>query len=289
MLAHQDLGGARRVALESLEDMRRWSGPSEDAVAILQTIAQAQGAFAEALRLGSLPGAGGTALEREAADGRVAILAAEAAAAMGGRERAARFAAQTTDPAAAVYIQALAVDPGRGPAALAAASRRALAAAFTPEQIRRALYQLAAVGQLSDADIAVAEGRGAVSPEAVTVLTARNDAAGGQTDAAVAVLRAHRDTYPSAAELLIEILKLAGRLDEAVEESGRAVAAFGDSTFAHNRLNILARAGRQEEAEAYATSLLASATALMPEQRLRLRQVLIQNRFIDGDFAAAEP
>ena len=26
----------------------------------------------------------------------------------------------------------------------------------------------------------------------------------------------------------------------------------------------------------------------MPEQRLRLRQVLIQNRFIDGDFAAAE-
>jgi hypothetical protein len=76
VLAHQDLGGARRVALESLEDMRRWSGPSEDAVAILQTIAQAQGAFAEALRLGSLPGAGGTALEREAADGRVAILAA---------------------------------------------------------------------------------------------------------------------------------------------------------------------------------------------------------------------
>ena len=99
------------------------------------------------------------------------------------------------------------------------------------------------------------------------MLTARNDAAGGQTDAAVAVLRAHRDTYPSAAELLIEILKLAGRLDEAVEESGRAVAAFGDGTFAHNRLNILARAGRQEEAEAYATSLLASATVY----RFRIR------------------
>ena len=94
------------------------------------------------------------------------------------RERAARFAAQTTDPAAAVYIQALAVDPSRGPTALAAAWRRALAAAVTPEQIRRALYQLAAIGQLADADIAVAEGCGAVSPEAVTVLTARNDAAG---------------------------------------------------------------------------------------------------------------
>ena len=120
------------------------------------------------------------------------------------------------------------------------------------------------------------------------MLTARNDAAGGQTDAAVAVLRAHRDTYPPAADLLIEILELAGRRDEAVEESDLAVAAFGDGTFAHNRLNILARTGRQEDAEAYATSLLASASALMPEQRLRLRQVLIQNRFTDGDFATAE-
>ncbi len=288
VLAHLDLGRARQLALESLEDMRRWSGLSEDAVAILQTIATAQGAFAEALRLGSLPGAGGTALEREAADGRVAVLAAEAAAATGDLERAARFAAQTTDPAAAVYIQALAVDPSRGPAALAAAWRRALAAAFTPEQVRGALYQLAAVGQLADTDIAVAERCEAVSPEAVTVLTARNDAAGGQTDAAVGVLRAHRDTYPPAADLLIEILELAGRLDEAVEESGRAVAAFGDGTFAHKRLNLLVRAGRREEADAYATSLLASASALVPEQRLRLRQVLIQNRFIDGDFAAAE-
>jgi tetratricopeptide (TPR) repeat protein len=288
VLAHQDLGQARQLALESMEDMRRWSGPSEDAVAILQTIATAQGAFAEVIRLGSLPGAGGTALEREAADGRVAILAAEAAAATGDRERAARFAVQTADPAAAVYIQALAVDPSHGPTAVAAAWRRALAAAATPEQIRRALYQLAAVGQLADADIAVAEGCEAVSPEAVMVLTARNDAAGGQTDAAVAVLRAHRDTYPPAADLLIEILELAGRLDEAAEEAGHAVAAFGDGTFAHKRLNLLARAGRQEEADAYATSLLASASALMPEQRLRLRQVLIQNRFIDRDFTAAE-
>jgi hypothetical protein len=38
----------------------------------------------------------------------------------------------------------------------------------------------------------------------------------------------------------------------------------------------------------YATSLLASPSALAPEQRIRLRQVLIQQRFGTRDFTAAE-
>ena len=147
VLAHQDLGRARVLAQECLEDMRRWAGPSEQAVLILQQIAFVQGAFAEVIRLGSLPGAGGTALEREAAGSQVAVLAAEAAAAMGNRELAASFAAQTTDPATAAFIEALATDPSRGPAVLAGAWRTALAAATTHEQTRRALYQLAAVSQ----------------------------------------------------------------------------------------------------------------------------------------------
>ena len=288
VLAHQDLGRAQALAAQCLEDMRRWAGPSEHAVAILQQIATVQGAFAEVVRLGSLPGAGGTALEREAADGQVAVLAAEAAAAMGNRDLAASFAAQAADPGAAAFIAAVAADPGRGPAALAVSWRAALAAGITHEQTRRALYQLAAVGKLTGADIAVGEDRGSVSAEAAAVLAARSDAANGQADAAVTVLREYRDRYPPAAELLIEVLELAGRADEALEECGRAITRFGDGTFAHAKLNILARAGRQLEAEAYATSLLASPSALVPEQRIRLRQVLIQNRFDARDFAAAE-
>jgi tetratricopeptide (TPR) repeat protein len=288
VLAHQDLGRARALAQECLEDMRRWAGPSERAVAILQQIATVQGAFAEVIRLGSPRGADGTALEREAADGEVTVLAAEAAAATGNHDLAASFATQTTDPAAAAFIEALATDPSTGPVALAAVWRNALAAATTHEQTRRALYQLAAVGQLTGADIAAGEGRGSVSAEAIAVLTARNDAANGHADPAVTVLREYRDAYPPAAELLIEVLEHAGRTEEALEESDLAIARFGDSTFAHNKLNILARAGRQQEAEAYATSLLASPRALAPEQRIRLRQVLIQNHFNARDFAAAE-
>ena len=288
VLAHQDLGRARALAFQCLEDMRRWAGPSEQAVAILQQIATAQGAFAEALRLGSPPSAGGTALEREAADSQVTVLAAEAAAAMGNRDLAASFAAQAADPAAAAFIEALATAPSRGPAAIAAAWRTALAAASIHEQTRRALYELAAAGQLTSADIAAAEGRESVSVEAIAVLTARNDAASGRADAAVSVLSEHRDAYPPAAELLIEVLELARRTGEALEECDRAITRFGDGTFAHSKLNILVRAGGQAEAEAYGTSLLASPSALQPEQRIRLRQALIQHRFDGRDFAGAE-
>jgi hypothetical protein len=42
VLVHQDLGRARALAFQCLEDMRRWDGPSEDAVAVLQQIATAQ-------------------------------------------------------------------------------------------------------------------------------------------------------------------------------------------------------------------------------------------------------
>jgi tetratricopeptide (TPR) repeat protein len=42
VLVHQDLGRARALAFQRLEDMRRWDGPSEDAVAVLQQIATAQ-------------------------------------------------------------------------------------------------------------------------------------------------------------------------------------------------------------------------------------------------------
>jgi hypothetical protein len=288
VLAHQSMSRARALALECLEDMRRWAGPSEHAVAVLQQTAYAQGAFAEVIRLGSLPAAGGSALEREASASEVSVLAAESAAAMGNRELAASFAAQTTDDAAVAFIGAVATDTSTGPAALAAAWRKALNAATAHEHIRRALYQLAALGQLTGDDIAAARDKGSVTEQAIAVLVARNDAANGQTDPAVTGLRAHRDTYSPAAELLIEVLDRAGRTEEALEESDLAIARFGGPTFAHNKLNMLAQAGRQQEAEAYATSLLASRSALAPEQRIRLRQVLIQKRIDARDFAGAE-
>jgi tetratricopeptide (TPR) repeat protein len=290
VLAHGDLGRGQALALQARDDMRRWAGPSERAVMVLQQIRTAQGAFQEVIRLATPESEGGGALDREAADGEVAVLAAEAAAAMGKRALAATFASRTADPTAASFITAIAADPAGPAPAIAAAWRVALKSAANPEQQRRSLYQLAAIGELSTEDIADGETRGALTAETAQILIARAQAANGQTEDAVDTLREHRDNHPGAAELLIEVLEDAGRIDEALDECDLAINRFGDGggTTAHNKLNILARAGRQEDAEAYATSLLASSSALAPEQRIRLRQKLIQNRLMASDFAAAE-
>ena len=243
--------------------MRRWAGPSEQAVAILQQIATAQGAFAEALRLGSPPGAGGTALEREAADST-----GDGPRRGGGRRdgqprtrsqlRRADRQTRPRRPSSRRSPLTPAVDPppSRPPGALPLQPPALTSKPAAPCTSWRQPASWPAPTSPS------AEGRESVSAEAIAVLTARNDAANGQADAAVAVLREHRDAYPPAAELLIEVLELAGRADEALEECDRAITRFGDGTFAHDKLNILVRAGRQEEAEAYATSLLASPSAL---------------------------
>jgi hypothetical protein len=55
----------------------------------------------------------------------------------------------------------------------------------------------------------------------------------------------------------------------------------------NGHLNILARSGREDEAEAFATRLLAGPD-LAPEQRTMLRQRLIQNCAARGDWQAAE-
>jgi hypothetical protein len=151
------------------------------------------------LELGTVPGDGGTALEREAADSQVTVLAAQAAAAMGNRELAAGFAGRAADPGTAAFIRAVAADPAQEPDALAAAWRTALAAAVTHEQVRHALYELSALGQLAGSDLEAAQQRESVSAEATVVLAARSDAANGQADAAIAVLRRLRDSYPPAA------------------------------------------------------------------------------------------
>ena len=130
---------------------------------------------------------------------------------MGDRDLAASFAAQAADPARPLSSKRSPLLPAGDPPPSAAAWRTALAAAGTHEQTRRALYQLAAAGQLAGVNIAAAEGRESASAEAIAVLTARNDAANGQADAAVTVLREHRDAYPPAAELLIEVLEIARR------------------------------------------------------------------------------
>jgi hypothetical protein len=113
-------------------------------------------------------------------------------------------------------------------------------------------------------------------------LAARSDFARGEVQRAVMVLRSHAESNSAAAETLIEVLARVQRTEEALAECDRAISRFGAGKIAHDKLNILAEAGRLDEADAFATRLLAGPD-LAAEQRVILWQRLIQNRADRGD------
>jgi tetratricopeptide (TPR) repeat protein len=278
---------AQALAREVLEEMRQWSGPSEKALSVLLKAHMAVGAFQEIIRLATPESLGGAALDREAAFGEVAVYGAEAARAMGDRARAAGFAELVAGSRAEVFIRALALDPATPRDDQATSWRAALASADTMEQQRSALLELAMLGHLRAADLQVGKDRRAIGDVQAEILSARNDAAQGHVDRAVMSLRRHAESNSAAGEMLIEVLRKVGRIDQALAECDRAIARFGGGKITHDKLNILARAGRISEADAYATSLLAGKD-LAAEQRVILRRRLLQNRADRGDWPEVE-
>jgi tetratricopeptide (TPR) repeat protein len=270
-----------------LEETRGWSGPSEKALSVLLKTQMVIGAFQEIIRLATPQSLGGSALDREASYGEVAVYGAEAARAMRDRARTAEFADRVRGSRAEVFIRALAIDTAAPETDQAAAWRAALASADTMEQHRRALNELAVLGDLQAADLAAGQASLAIDDVQAGILSARNDAAQGRLDQAVMNLRRHAVSNSAAAEMLIEVLAEAGRIDEALAECDRAISRFGGGKIAHDKLNILARADRISEADAFATSLLAGRD-LAAEQRVMLRRRLIHNRAEQGNWPEAE-
>lgn len=278
---------AQDLAREVQQEMRQWSGPSEKALSVLLKAHMMIGAFREMVRLATPESLGGVALDREASLGEVAVAGAEAAVAMGDRSRAAGFATTVNGTNAEVFIRALTLDESVAVTDQARAWRDALASATTFEQQRAALYHLAALGELNAADLTLGQASHAIDDIQAKILSARSDAAGGEVQHALMSLRTHAEQNSAAAEMLIEMLARADRIDEALAECDRAINRFGAGKITHDKLNILAQAGRLDEADGFATRLLAGPD-LAPEQRIMLRKRLIQNRADRGDWCAAE-
>ena len=278
---------AQSLAREVQNEVRQWSGPSERALATLLKAHMTIGAFQEIVRLATPESLAGAALDREASFGEVAVWGAEAALAMRDLPRAAGFADLVKGVGAKAYIRALVIDPSMPRGEQAAAWRAALPSADTMEQQRRALYQLAVLGELQVSDLAVGRASRAISAAQAEVLSARNDAAQSRVDQAVMSLRKHAESNSSAAEMLVEVLTGANRIDEALAECDHAIGRFGAGKIAVDKLNILARAGRMDEADAFALRLLAGQD-LATEQRVALRIRLIQNRAKQGHWTEVE-
>jgi tetratricopeptide (TPR) repeat protein len=82
VVATDDRLRAQTLAREVLGEMRKWSGPSEKALAVLLKTHMVVGAFQEIIRLATPESLGGAALDREASYGEVAVFGAEAARAV---------------------------------------------------------------------------------------------------------------------------------------------------------------------------------------------------------------
>ena len=148
VLAHQDLGRARRLALESLEDMRRWSGPSEEQWRSCRRSPRRRARSPRRFGSAASPAPAGrrwserppTAGWRSSPLRRPPRRATASARPASPRRR-------QTPPQPSTSRRSLSTPAGGPPP-----SRPPGVAPWPPpsphEQIRRALYQLAAVGQL---------------------------------------------------------------------------------------------------------------------------------------------
>lgn len=283
----RDRTTAQTLAQQALDDLRTWSGPSENALAVLLTTHMMIGAFTTAVTLATPQSLGGGAYDREASFGPVAVVGAQAALALRDRARAAGFAELVQGTDAETVIRALVMDPELPVDQQAARWRAALAASEHPTHQRRALYQLAALGDLTAEDLRSPRVAPNIDPVQREILTARNDATQGRVQQAVHALRRHASTHPAASEMLVAVLAGAGRTDEALTECDNSITRFGADKIAHDKLNLLVASGRLTEAHALAEKLLAGPD-LAPEQRLMLRQRLIDHSLRSNDWPAAE-
>ncbi|WP_431884348.1 hypothetical protein [Micromonospora gifhornensis] len=263
------------------DEMRRWAGPSEIAQRIIVQERMIAQAFAEVIGLATPVAFGGDAYEREAVDPLVAAAGAKAAIALGDRMRAVRFADAMRGTAAEPLLRAIAADPDLPREQTVALWRAALDNADDAFTARACLLQLAVRGALVADDLSRFAALANLDGEDRLLFAARNTAAAGDLDTAVALLQGHLS--PATGEILTELLNAAGRFDEALGVCDEIWNQYGTLKALQDKINILAARGDFDGAEVCAAQLLASGE-LPAEQRRQLHHRMIERRASHGDW-----
>ncbi len=284
-LPARDQQEAVELATSVRDDMRRWAGPSENAHRLVVHERMLVGAFNEVIALATPTQFGGRANDREATDPTVAVLGAQACVALGDRTRAGRFGDAVRGTPAEALIRALAADPGQPEAITVGMWRIAFDKVDNPVAARICLHQLALRGALDPADLVRGGALANLDDHDRSLFTARNAAAIGDLEVATELLRLQRS--PAAGEMLIEVLRQAGRHDEALAICDETWETYGALKALQDKINILGFLGDHDAAEACAAELLASGE-LPTEQRSQLHRRLVGLRMVQGDWAGAE-
>ncbi|MDG4834192.1 DUF4365 domain-containing protein [Solwaraspora sp. WMMD1047] len=284
-LPFRDRQEVTALAASVRDDIRRWAGPSEAVHRLLVQERMLVGAFMEVIELATPAAFGGQATDREASDPVVAIVGAQASIALDDGVRAGRFGDAVRGTPAELLIRALVADTNRPAASVIGMWRTALDTADTALAARICLNQLASRGALDATDLHRMAALANLNDGDRVVLTARNAAAGGDLDTAVTLLRSVRS--PSAGEILIDILREAGRYDEAVAVCDDVWGTYGALKGLQEKVNILAIRGDLDAADRCARELLATGE-LAAEQRGALHRRLIKHSATRKDWTSVE-
>jgi tetratricopeptide (TPR) repeat protein len=285
-VAAEDLRRIEELAQEVLKQRRRWSGPSEQALAMLIRRHAQVGAFEQALRLAT-PGHSGAAVEREAAADEVVILGVQAAQILGDDARAAEFAGRAETDYTRAVTTALTAARGLSAAEQEQLWREVLTSGALPSMQMLAWHRLSGLGVWPLPGVEELRALGEMDDMHYEVLQAHAMAGNGDTEGAISFLRGRVSTSPMATEALVDLLQEQERFDQAMDEAARGHERFGDAVLAHKRLNLLVLSGRSDAAAEEAIHLLARPDTA-PELRLRTYRRLIGHFAHRGDWAAIE-
>lgn len=282
----EDLRRAEDLANTALMQRRRWAGPSAEAVALVLRKHMLTGAYKEVLHLAT-PEPVGEATEREATDGNVAYLGAQAALALGERDKAVDFVDRLAGTPLEAGLRALVADPELPRDEQIRLWREALRTAMPTDLCIRGLYCLASLGAWPMPELDELRQSGVIDPTTADIIAARGQATRGDVPGAVAELRRHASTSAGAAETLVEVLEDDGQYDLALQECVRGIELFGESVLDAKHLNLLLRTERRDAAADWAIQLL-SRPDVPPERRLALRQGLIGLYTMRRNWTAVE-
>jgi tetratricopeptide (TPR) repeat protein len=281
-----DLHRARALAELARADRRRWRGPSEEAAEVLLQARVIAHDYVGAIATAVAP-PDGEAAGREAGNQRLVAHAIRVAL-RAHDQRAEALEARITDDAVKAQIAAIRADANDAPLEVrCVAWRRALAAADDDEQRAVAVRGLALLGESPTKELQTLGDRGVLSPEDTRALETIAEASQTEPDAAIVQLRPLSQRHFEAAQRLAELLEVNGRTDEAVDVWDRAARRFGEQVARIAAVELLARAGRTDEADARGQRLLARAD--MPAAlRRQIRRGLIENAQDRQDWSAVE-
>lgn len=246
-----DLREARELALRARDDRRTYRGDSAEAVALACQAAVMVMDRAGAIELGTVGPDGATA--EEADSPAVCEYVTLAAITLGDFDLARDRIARVTVPSVQARLEALLAE-ARGIDAQPY-FRRAVELAVEDDQLAQALVGMARSGA---GDLPRLEELAVRHPAEAAEIRAVADLFQGRADEAIARLRPRRRDSVTAALNLVEAYRRTGDMDGCVQTLRDAAVDFNDPDLRQNAAEILASAGRRNEAEQELESLLAS-------------------------------